>query len=73
MINSGIKFANSSADIRGLPPDLGEHNHEILIGLLGHSEAEVDRLYEEEVIHIARRPSVATLRTDQATSVRRAL
>ena len=36
--------------IRSAPPTLGEHNHEILSGLLGLSEAEIDQLTRDGII-----------------------
>jgi crotonobetainyl-CoA:carnitine CoA-transferase CaiB-like acyl-CoA transferase len=36
--------------IRSAPPTLGEHNHEILCGLLGLSDAEFDLLAREKII-----------------------
>jgi crotonobetainyl-CoA:carnitine CoA-transferase CaiB-like acyl-CoA transferase len=36
--------------IRTAPPTLGEHNHEILSGLLGLSEAEIDQLTRDRII-----------------------
>jgi crotonobetainyl-CoA:carnitine CoA-transferase CaiB-like acyl-CoA transferase len=36
--------------IRTAPPTLGEHNYEILGGLLGLSEAELDQLTREGII-----------------------
>jgi succinate--hydroxymethylglutarate CoA-transferase len=37
-------------EIRLPPPRLGEHNREILGGLLGYDEETIDRLKEEQVI-----------------------
>jgi crotonobetainyl-CoA:carnitine CoA-transferase CaiB-like acyl-CoA transferase len=34
----------------GTTPQVGEHNHEVLAGLLGYSEAEIARLREDNVI-----------------------
>jgi crotonobetainyl-CoA:carnitine CoA-transferase CaiB-like acyl-CoA transferase len=36
--------------IRSAPPTLGEHNHEILGGILGLSDAEIDRLAGEGIL-----------------------
>jgi crotonobetainyl-CoA:carnitine CoA-transferase CaiB-like acyl-CoA transferase len=36
--------------IRSLPPTLGEHNKEILGGLLGLSDAELDQLSRDGII-----------------------
>ena len=32
-------------------PDLGQHNEEVICGLLGHSREELDRWVEEQVVH----------------------
>ena len=36
--------------IRSAPPTLGEHNHEILVDLLGLSETEIDELTRDGII-----------------------
>jgi crotonobetainyl-CoA:carnitine CoA-transferase CaiB-like acyl-CoA transferase len=36
--------------IRRIPPTLGEHNHEILSGMLGLSEAEIEQLERDGII-----------------------
>ena len=36
--------------IRSAPPTLGEHNREILCGLLGLSDAELDQLARDDII-----------------------
>ena len=36
--------------IRSAPPTLGEHNHEILAGMLGLSDAEIDQLARDGII-----------------------
>lgn len=41
VVNSGLHFSETPADIEGLPPFLGEHNREVLCGLLGMAEDEV--------------------------------
>jgi crotonobetainyl-CoA:carnitine CoA-transferase CaiB-like acyl-CoA transferase len=55
VVNSGIKFAHSSADIHGLPPDLGEHNREILVDMLGYTPEDVDQLHEDGVLYVTDR------------------
>ena len=55
IINSGIRFADGCADVHGLPPDLGEHNREILTDVLGYPEAEVDRLHDEGILYVTER------------------
>ena len=37
-------------EIRSAPPTLGEHNREILAGMLGLSDAEIDQLAREGII-----------------------
>jgi crotonobetainyl-CoA:carnitine CoA-transferase CaiB-like acyl-CoA transferase len=46
----GARFSRFDAGARGPAPKLGEHNREVLQGLLGLSEEEVTRLEEEGVI-----------------------
>jgi crotonobetainyl-CoA:carnitine CoA-transferase CaiB-like acyl-CoA transferase len=51
VMNSGITLRNTSADVRGTAPDLGEHNREILRDLVAYGEAEIDRLTSEGVLY----------------------
>ena len=37
-------------EIRSAPPTLGEHNREILAGMLGLSNAEIDQLARDGII-----------------------
>jgi crotonobetainyl-CoA:carnitine CoA-transferase CaiB-like acyl-CoA transferase len=46
----GARFSRFDAGARGPAPKLGEHNREVLQGLLGLSDEEVTRLEEERVI-----------------------
>lgn len=48
---SPLKFSGE-ADIqkKGKPPTLGEHNEEILIGLLGYSRKQVEEMYSAKVL-----------------------
>ena len=46
----GARFSRFQANARGPAPKLGEHNREVLQGLLGISDEEVTRLEEEGVI-----------------------
>ena len=41
------KLSESPGRVQGPAPLLGEHNREILTTLLGYSDEEVDKLYEE--------------------------
>lgn len=45
-----IKFSESPAGIRCAAPELGEHNKDVFSGLLGLSEAEIDKLKENGTI-----------------------
>jgi crotonobetainyl-CoA:carnitine CoA-transferase CaiB-like acyl-CoA transferase len=45
-----FREAGQPYPIRSAPPTLGEHNREILIGLLGLSDAEIDRLEHDGII-----------------------
>jgi hypothetical protein len=46
----GAHFSRFEAKARGPAPKLGEHNRDVLHGLLGISDEEVTRLEEEGVI-----------------------
>ncbi len=52
-----FRFSEASGDIRRPPPMLGEHTDEVLIGLLGRSEAEVAALRAGKIIGSASSPS----------------
>ncbi|AQA03373.1 hypothetical protein BVC93_14190 [Mycobacterium sp. MS1601] len=60
VMNSGITLRNTASDPRGVAPDLGEHNREILRDILGLDDAEVDRLTETGVVF--EHPRLARLR-----------
>ncbi len=45
-----FREGDSPLAIRSAPPTLGEHNHEILSGLLGLSQAEIDQLARDGII-----------------------
>jgi crotonobetainyl-CoA:carnitine CoA-transferase CaiB-like acyl-CoA transferase len=51
VVNSGLKFSRTPADIYGTPPFLGEHNHEVLSGLLGLGDDEVEQLTQSGVLY----------------------
>jgi crotonobetainyl-CoA:carnitine CoA-transferase CaiB-like acyl-CoA transferase len=51
VVNSGLHFSRTPADIKGHPPFLGEHNEEVLEGLLGLPASEVKRLTETGVLY----------------------
>jgi crotonobetainyl-CoA:carnitine CoA-transferase CaiB-like acyl-CoA transferase len=50
------KFDDFVADAAGPAPTLGQHNHEVLSGLLGLSDAEIAELEEQQVI--ATKPNI---------------
>jgi len=60
VVSSGLHFSATASDPPGLPPFLGEHNGDILEGLLGYGKDDVRRLTEEGVIY--QDPRVAELR-----------
>ncbi|MHB0868110.1 MAG: CaiB/BaiF CoA transferase family protein [Chloroflexota bacterium] len=49
-IDMPFRFAEDGTEIRSAPPLLGEHTAEILTGLLGYSQEEVDRLKGDGVV-----------------------
>jgi crotonobetainyl-CoA:carnitine CoA-transferase CaiB-like acyl-CoA transferase len=49
-IGSPFKMSQIESEIFTSPPLLGQHNKEIICGLLGYSEAEFDELKQEQVI-----------------------
>jgi len=51
MGNSPLKFSETPATIRGYAPFIGEHNREILTGMLGYSEEQIHELYQEDVLY----------------------
>lgn len=59
VVNSGLNFSRTPADIYGLPPFLGEHNDEVLRDLLGIDEASIAALNEAGILY--RDPRVDTL------------
>ena len=44
------KFSETPGSIRDIAPDLGDHNDEILHGLLGYSEEEIAELKAQNII-----------------------
>jgi CoA:oxalate CoA-transferase len=47
--NNAIKFSDTKTRIRTVSPLLGQHNHEVLSGLLGMSREEIEELEKKEV------------------------
>lgn len=50
VINSAPQFANASVEVRGPAPKLGEHNSDVLAGLLGYDEARIRALAEAGIL-----------------------
>ena len=50
VINSAVKYANSTATVRGHAPMLGEHNDEVLRELLGYSDDKIGALRAQGVL-----------------------
>jgi crotonobetainyl-CoA:carnitine CoA-transferase CaiB-like acyl-CoA transferase len=51
VVNSGLNFSRTPADIYGLPPFLGEHNHDVLSGLLGLADADIEKLTQSGILY----------------------
>lgn len=51
VINSPFRLKNSTAGLTGLPPEIGEHNAEILTRLGGYALAEVETLETEGILY----------------------
>lgn len=51
MYGCPMKLSETSGCIRGYAPLLGEHNREILQGLLGQSDESIEKLYEKGVLY----------------------
>lgn len=50
MVNSPFRLRYTRAGLRGLPPELGEHNEKILSELLGYSFEDILKLEKDEII-----------------------
>ena len=55
VINSSIKYANSEATVRGHAPMLGEHNADVLRGVLGYGDDRIATLQAQGVLQSAKR------------------
>jgi len=51
VINSPFRLKNRSAGLKGLPPELGQHNQEVLSEYLGYSKEMIGELEKEGVIY----------------------
>ena len=49
-VKNAVHLSGTPLDAYAAPPQLGEHTREVLTGLLGYSEAEVERLAAEGVV-----------------------
>jgi succinate---hydroxymethylglutarate CoA-transferase len=50
LVNTPVKYSESTPGVRTAPPTLGQHSNEILKGVLGYSDADVDSLRTEGVV-----------------------
>ena len=50
LLNTPFKLSGTPAKVRSRPPLWAEHTREILSGLLGYSDGEIDRLIGEEIV-----------------------
>jgi CoA:oxalate CoA-transferase len=55
IVNSPFRLQHTKAGLRGLPPEIGENNEEILAELLGYSREEISKLEEGKVIYKAKK------------------
>ena len=55
VISSAVKYSNSSAEVRGHAPTLGEHNDAVLSGLLGYSAERIAALAAQGVLKSERK------------------
>lgn len=53
MFGSPLKFSKTPAAIRGYAPFLGEHNREVLSGMLDYSQDKIEELYREDALYQA--------------------
>ena len=63
VMNSGIHLTNTAADVRGIAPDLGEHNRKILTEIAGFSTEEVAEFYTEGLLYEHPRVTAASVKT----------
>ena len=51
VVNSPLKYSGTSARAAGPPPMLGQHNREVLSGLLDYDKEQLDSLEAAGVIY----------------------
>lgn len=50
LVNTPVKYSESTPGIRSSPPTLGQHTQEVLQGILGLNEAELNELKAAGVV-----------------------
>jgi crotonobetainyl-CoA:carnitine CoA-transferase CaiB-like acyl-CoA transferase len=51
MYGSPLKMSETPSCIRGHAPILGEHNEDVLAGVLGYSKEQVNAMYGEDILY----------------------
>jgi len=49
-INSPLRFLETESKLRGLSPELGENNREILSKILHYTDEQIENLYHEKIL-----------------------
>ena len=55
IVNSPFRLKSTKAGLKGLPPEIGEHNEEVLSELLEYPQEDILKLEEEGVIYKAKK------------------
>jgi len=55
IVNSPFRLKYTKAGLKGLPPEIGEHNEEVLSELLEYPQEDILKLEEEGVIYKAKK------------------
>jgi CoA:oxalate CoA-transferase len=55
IVNSPFRLKNTKSGLRGLPPEIGEHNTEILSDLLGYSQEYIFELENQGIIYMEKK------------------
>ncbi len=50
VVNTPFKFSETECSLRGLPPQLGEHNREVLTETLDYNTEQIASLYEQGIL-----------------------